>query len=156
MMDAPHTETWGELVRLVEDKKAWQLRVRAIKDTINMVKIKKKGKSKGQKQKQRKRKRKEKRVKKKNEAGASAGGPESESGNDGSEENEENEEESEEDGGKGGWKPTKPKRHAAIRGRVKCNDGFAMSIQTSSEHASTPRDDVGSYREVEVGYPSRF
>ena len=47
LMDASHTETWGELVRLAEDKKAWQLRVRAIKDTINMVKIKKKGKNKG-------------------------------------------------------------------------------------------------------------
>ena len=119
-----------------------------------MTKIKKKGKSKGQKQ--RKRKRKGKRVKKNNEAGASARGPRSDSGNDGSEENEENEEESEEDGDKGGWKPTKSRRYAAIRGMVKCNDGFAMSIQASSEHTCTPRDDVGPYRTVEVGYPNQL
>ena len=60
------------------------------------------------------------------------------SGNDGSEEKEESQEESEEDGDMGGWKPTKPRRYAAIRGMVKCNDGFAMSIQASSEHTCTP------------------
>ena len=50
-MDAPLTETWEELTGLAEDKKAWQLRVRTIKDTVNMAKIKKRGKDKGKKQK---------------------------------------------------------------------------------------------------------
>lgn len=67
-----------------------------------------------------------------------------------SEEKEESEDESE-DRGKGGWKPNKTARHAPIRGRVRCNDCFVMSIQTSRDHVCNPHDDVGPCREVESG-----
>jgi hypothetical protein len=34
-------------------------------------------------------------------------------------------------------------------------DGFTMSVQASHSHACTPRDDVGPWRSVEVGFPNR-
>ena len=37
---------------------------------------------------------------------------------------------------------------------MKCRDGFTMSVQASRYHYCSPRDDVGPYSEVEVGYPS--
>ena len=39
---------------------------------------------------------------------------------------------------------------------VVCADGFTMSVQASGRNYSTPRDDVGPYTEVEVGFPSSF
>ena len=39
---------------------------------------------------------------------------------------------------------------------VRCCDGFAMSVQASSEHACIPRNDTGPYAEVEVGYPNQL
>lgn len=39
---------------------------------------------------------------------------------------------------------------------VKCRDGFSMSVQASSRNYSHPRDDVGPYSEVEVGFPSHY
>ena len=39
---------------------------------------------------------------------------------------------------------------------VVCADGFTMSVQASERNYSTPRDDVGPYTEVEVGFPSSF
>ena len=41
-----------------------------------------------------------------------------------------------------------------LGGRITCNDGFAMSVQASREHACFPRDDIGPYSTMEVGYPS--
>ena len=61
-------------------------------------------------------------------------------------------EESEEDGGKeDDWGMIKPRVRKALRGRVRCNDGFAMSVQESREHTCTPRDDTGPYPMVERG-----
>ena len=39
---------------------------------------------------------------------------------------------------------------------VVCADGFTMSVQASGRNYSTPRDDVGPYTEVEVGFPSSY
>lgn len=42
-----------------------------------------------------------------------------------------------------------------IRPRVKCTDGFTMSVQASSNHYCIPREDgEGYYSAVEVGFPS--
>jgi len=38
--------------------------------------------------------------------------------------------------------------------RVVCKDGFNMSVQASETHYCSPRDSVGPWDEVEVGYPS--
>ena len=37
---------------------------------------------------------------------------------------------------------------------IHCNDGLTLSIQTSSGHYCTPRDNSGPWHEVEVGFPS--
>ena len=42
------------------------------------------------------------------------------------------------------------------RERVVCADGFSMSVQAGASLYSTPRDDEGPYKEVEVGYPTRI
>ncbi len=39
---------------------------------------------------------------------------------------------------------------------VVCADGFTMSVQASERNYSTPKDDVGPYTEVEVGFPSSY
>ena len=39
---------------------------------------------------------------------------------------------------------------------VECADGFTMSVQASQTNYSNPRDDVGPYTEVEVGFPSAW
>lgn len=38
--------------------------------------------------------------------------------------------------------------------RVRCKDGFAVSIQASHSHYCTPRDSTGPWTEVELGFPS--
>jgi len=38
---------------------------------------------------------------------------------------------------------------------VVCADGFTMSVQASRAHMCMPRDDVGPWRSVEVGFPNR-
>jgi hypothetical protein len=38
--------------------------------------------------------------------------------------------------------------------KVVCADGFEMSVQASSGHYCSPRDDVGPYGTVEVGFPT--
>lgn len=38
--------------------------------------------------------------------------------------------------------------------QVHCADGFQMSVQASSSHYCTPRDSVGPWSAVEVGFPS--
>lgn len=37
---------------------------------------------------------------------------------------------------------------------IVCNDGFTVSVQASNFHYCTPRDNVGPYIHVELGYPS--
>ena len=39
--------------------------------------------------------------------------------------------------------------------RIECDDGLVMSVQASSMHYCTPRDNVGPWTHVEIGYPSR-
>jgi len=43
-----------------------------------------------------------------------------------------------------------PKR----RDRVVCKDGFTMSVQAGRGLYSTPRENVGPYSAVEIGFPS--
>ncbi len=38
--------------------------------------------------------------------------------------------------------------------RIACGDGTTMSVQASSGHYCSPRDNAGPWHEVEVGYPS--
>jgi hypothetical protein len=37
---------------------------------------------------------------------------------------------------------------------VKCADGFTMSVQASYSHYCSPRDSVGPWHAVEVGFPT--
>lgn len=39
---------------------------------------------------------------------------------------------------------------------VACRDGFTMSVQASERNYCSPRDDVGPYTQVEVGFPSHY
>ena len=39
---------------------------------------------------------------------------------------------------------------------VKCADGFSMSVQASKRSYCYPRNDLGPYTEVEVGFPSSW
>ena len=41
-----------------------------------------------------------------------------------------------------------------LRKAIECADGFSMSVQASAEYRCTPRDDVGPYSAVEIGFPS--
>lgn len=38
--------------------------------------------------------------------------------------------------------------------KVVCKDGATVSVQASSLHYSTPREDDGPYTHIEAGYPS--
>ena len=38
--------------------------------------------------------------------------------------------------------------------KVVCQDGFSMSVQASETHYCSPRDSIGPWDRVEVGYPS--
>lgn len=38
--------------------------------------------------------------------------------------------------------------------RVVCADGFSVSVQASRSNYSEPRDNLGPYSEVELGFPS--
>ena len=50
------------------------------------------------------------------------------------------------------WVPKTPGETCAA---ITCADGFNMSVQGSSFHYCSPRDDSGSYTHVEVGFPSK-
>ncbi len=39
-------------------------------------------------------------------------------------------------------------------GRIECVDGFSMSVQASSTHYCSPREDDADWCRVEVGFPS--
>jgi hypothetical protein len=41
-----------------------------------------------------------------------------------------------------------------VRPQILCADGTTISVQASAGHYCTPRDGVGPYTTVEVGYPS--
>lgn len=43
----------------------------------------------------------------------------------------------------------------SIAPQIRCRDGFKVSVQASSFHCCAPRNDVGPWTEVEVGYPSQ-
>jgi hypothetical protein len=45
-------------------------------------------------------------------------------------------------------------RHLHHVPKIKCADGFAMSVQASEFHYCAPRDSEGPWDKVEVGYPS--
>ena len=47
-----------------------------------------------------------------------------------------------------------PGMTASFCPHVICKDGFKMSVQVGQSKYSTPKDDVDSYEEAEVGYPS--
>lgn len=49
-----------------------------------------------------------------------------------------------------GWWPT-----VELRPIIACKNGLVLSIQASSMHYCTPRDDYGPYSAVEIGFPSR-
>ena len=38
---------------------------------------------------------------------------------------------------------------------VRCANGLSLSVQASSRHYSDPKDDIGPYTHVEVGFPTR-
>ena len=72
-----------------------------------------------------------------------------------SEKNASSEEDEDSDDDKESVKEVIRPRRKPTRGRVRCKDGFAMSVQASRDHACTPRDDSGPYAAVEVGYPNQ-
>lgn len=37
---------------------------------------------------------------------------------------------------------------------IKCKDGLTLSVQASSTHYCTPRNGIGPWTAVEIGYPS--
>ena len=47
------------------------------------------------------------------------------------------------------------RRGLLLRPVILCGDGLEISIQASSLHYCTPREDVGPYSTVEVGFPSK-
>lgn len=44
----------------------------------------------------------------------------------------------------------------AMRPRVKCKDGYTVSVQAGYGYYSRPRDDADAYTAVELGYPSEI
>lgn len=44
--------------------------------------------------------------------------------------------------------------HLAHVPKIKCADGFAMSVQASAAHYCSPRDSEGPWDSVEIGYPT--
>ena len=147
LMDAPASTSWSDLVAQAKKEKSWRAEVRKIKDMMrievgkgaktNKQNVKKAGAaaiagaktSKGKKTKERKRTRKDTKTIRTGttRTGARAGDV------------------------------LKPKRaHRQIRELIRCNDGFTMSVQASRGHFCSPRNDVGPYDGVEVGYPSMW
>lgn len=47
------------------------------------------------------------------------------------------------------------KRRKPLCETVVCADGFTMSVQANRTAYSSPRNDIGPYETVEVGYPSQ-
>lgn len=49
----------------------------------------------------------------------------------------------------------RPEGYGTTVPAIECADGFTMSVQASRSHYCTPRNDVGPYTAVEVGFPSK-
>ena len=43
-----------------------------------------------------------------------------------------------------------------LRPRIICSDGFSVSVQASWAHYCIPRNNVGPFNHVELGFPSDF
>ena len=128
LIDAPKA-SWRELCIMAADEKGWQQKVNAIKDNVHFtIKSKKKKKSDGGGKKRRQR---------------------SENGG-------KREDDSDESDGDNGWGAKKTRAHKPVNSVVRCYDGFRMSVQASRDHYCTPRQDIGPYTHVEVGYPNRL
>ena len=69
-------------------------------------------------------------------------------------ENDDDDNDSEEDDD--GWWVIKRRVHEKVQPRIRCRDGFEMSVQASRDHYCVPRDDAGPYTHVEVGYTSEW
>ena len=152
LMDAPITNNWQELIKAAQDRKKWALGVRSIKDLIYVAALKKKPKTKGK----RKSNNKGKEMKKKSRPKYKMVGTGLDAilvpcvYSDESEEEEDNGSDDEDN-------DSKPATALApIRKVIICRDGFRMSVQASKDHACTPRDDLGPYAAVEVGFPSEI
>lgn len=50
--------------------------------------------------------------------------------------------------------PYWPNESQYVKKGIECKDGFRMSVQASSMHYCTPRNDEGPYVAFEVGFPS--
>lgn len=46
------------------------------------------------------------------------------------------------------------REHPELTPRIKCSDGFSMSVQASWAHYCQPRDNKGPYHSFEIGFPS--
>ena len=152
LMDAPNSASWEELTKMAENRQRWQTGVRAIKDTVNIY-AKKRGGGRNKKKGKKGGKRYEM-------VGAGADAflvlvHDNEGSGEASEEERKNEGGASERATRPRSKPSGRARRKP-RGRVRCNDGFAMSVQASAEHACTPRNDVGPYAAVEIGYPNEL
>ena len=49
-----------------------------------------------------------------------------------------------------------PRRSRGQVPLIVCNDGFTMSVQASSGHYCSPRNDTGPWSSVEIGYPNKI
>lgn len=46
-------------------------------------------------------------------------------------------------------------RVGGLAREIACKSGLRLSVQASSSHYCSPRNDVGPFSEVEVGFPNR-
>ena len=143
LMDAPATATWEELKEKAMDEKEWAQAVRRIKDGIYISTLGKGRKRKNKKAKKASGKKKRKDGAKREASTASAA-------------NNDNDEDEEKDDDDEGWAPRDAGPRKRISRPIRCHDGFVMSVQASRDHYCTPRDDVGPYSAVEVGWPNRL
>ena len=135
LMDIPATESWQGLrdMATAEKGKVWRQLVRGIKDSVHIKAAKKTVATSSKKRKNGGKKRD---AKKKQKAKT-------------------DEDEDDDGSDDGGW-VIKRVVHKKVQPRVRCNDGFSVSIQASRDHCCTPRDDIGPYDGVEVTYPSEW
>ena len=152
LMDAPSTSSWEELVEKAKDEKGWRENVRRIKDTVE-IKAKGGGKRGG------KRKRTEKKGPKEDKKEAEKTATQetkkvSQKSKKGGEEKEGDDDDDDE------WWAQKTKQlrreRKPLAKSIHCKDGFTMSVQASSEHFCSPRNNSGPYDGVEVTYPSEW
>ena len=144
LSDAPATDSWEELRELAKDKKAWNRQVKQIKDQIFIKATDGIGSKGNQKRKNNQTEmRKVEGSKKSASASGSTGGKK---------------EQNNEDKKGDGWSKKRRVRakHGQLRSRIRCNDGFSMSVQASRAHQCTPRSNSGPYSAVEVSQPNEL